>query len=272
MANISQSESAVFPTPQPWNKTVRDRWRELISSSSLPMKWARKTNLAFSTSGPSYSPTIAFVVAQRLILKHWLLVFDEVQLLDVSSATLLADVLSWFWRMGGVIVGTSNKVPDDLYRNGVQRERLEPFVEAMKVRCPVISMRTDRDWRQVRAAAGTERTWYRMGQGTDFERKLVQLCDDEHAAGSGEVWILFAILRGPLYSPVCFTPALEPSARTLRVFGRAVHVPWTVGGICRFTFDELCEEVRDFLAGFKTAEVYADPHSSDCSLWVPRIT
>ena len=51
-----------------------------------------------------------------------LLVFDEVQLLDVSSATLLADVLSWFWRMGGVIVGTSNKVPDDLYKNGVQRE------------------------------------------------------------------------------------------------------------------------------------------------------
>jgi predicted ATPase len=56
---------------------------------------------------------------------NWLLVFDEVQLLDVSSATLLADRLSWSRRMGGVIVGTSNKVPDDLYENGVQRERLE---------------------------------------------------------------------------------------------------------------------------------------------------
>ena len=143
--------------------------------------------MMFSSSGAAYNPTIAFVVAQRLILKHWLLVFDEIQLLDVSSATLLADVLSWFWRMGGVIVGTSNKVPDDLYRNGVQRERLEPFVEAMKVRCPVTSMRTDRDWRQVKAASSTDRTWYTQGQQTDFERKLRALCDDEHASTSGEL-------------------------------------------------------------------------------------
>ncbi|KIP06505.1 hypothetical protein PHLGIDRAFT_24533 [Phlebiopsis gigantea 11061_1 CR5-6] len=201
MSSIPEVDDAVPGVSQPWDKTVRDRWRELITSTSLPMKWARNTNMMFSSSGPAYSPTIAFVVAQRLILKHWLLVFDEIQLLDVSSATLLADVLSWFWRMGGVIVGTSNKVPDDLYRNGVQRERLEPFVEALKVRCLVISMRTDRDWRQVRAASSTGSTWYTQGQQTEFERKLKAL-----------------------------------------VFGRTVYVPWSTGGICRFTFDELCEE------------------------------
>lgn len=65
---------------------------------------------------------------------NWLLVFDEIQLRDVSSATLLTDVLSWFWRMGGVVVSTSNWLPYDLYRNGVQHERLEPFVPALKAR------------------------------------------------------------------------------------------------------------------------------------------
>ena len=44
-------------------------------------------------------------------MNHWLLYFDEIQILDVSSAGLISDVISWFWRMGGVVVATSNKVP-----------------------------------------------------------------------------------------------------------------------------------------------------------------
>lgn len=116
-------------------------------------------------------PTIAFVVAQRLLLRHWLLVFDEVQLLDVSSATLLADVLSWYWRMGGILIGTSNKVPDDLYKNGVQRERLEPFVEALKQRCPVAMLSSGKDWREVRAGQA-ESEWYTLGQEIQFRAKL----------------------------------------------------------------------------------------------------
>lgn len=219
MASRYQAESPLPTTPQPWNKAVRARWRELIASGSLPMKWVRKPSMMFSAWSASYDQTIAFVVAQRLILRHWLLVFDEVQLLDVSSATLLADVLSWFWRMGGVIVGTSNKVPDDLYRNGVQRERLEPFVEAMKVRCPVVVMRTQQDWREVRALSSSSRTWYTIERQADFERKLAELRDSESIAA-----------------------AEQPSARTLTVFGRSVHVPWAKGGICQFSFEELCEE------------------------------
>ena len=156
-------------------------------SGFLPMKWARRPNMLFAAWGSSYSPTIPFVIAQRLILRHWLLVFDEVQLLDVSSATLLADVLSWYWRMGGVIIGTSNKVPDDLYRNGVQRERLEPFVEAMKIRCPVVVMRTQQDWREVRASSGSSRTWYTMEQQTAFDRKVEELYNRDAAPAAGKV-------------------------------------------------------------------------------------
>ena len=129
------------------------------------------SNMSFSLSQSPQDPSIAYVVAQRLILRHWLLVFDEIQLLDVSSATLIADVLSWFWRMGGVIVGSSNKVPDDLYKNGVQRERLEPFVEALKTRCPVVLMRSERDWRAVRGTRG-ERSWYTFAQRREFENAV----------------------------------------------------------------------------------------------------
>ncbi|PCH36109.1 hypothetical protein WOLCODRAFT_81546 [Wolfiporia cocos MD-104 SS10] len=198
-----------------WNKSIRNRWRELLSKGALPIRWLRQADRRLDTS--SNQPTIAFVVAQRLLLRHWLLVFDEIQLLDVSSATLLADVLSWFWRMGGVIVGSSNKVPDDLYKNGVQRERLEPFVEALKARCPVVIIRCERDWRAVRAKAGSVRTWYVYGQEEEFEDKMRKISDNKTDA--------------------------EPRSENLTVFGRAVSVPWSAGGACKkFSFAQLCDE------------------------------
>lgn len=165
---------------KPWNKAIRDQWRELVAKGSLPKKWGRHAYMGLAPSASPLSPqqTIAFAVAQRLILRHWLLVFDEIQLLDVSSATLLADVLSWYWRMGGIIVGTSNKIPDDLYKNGVQRDRLESFVESMKARCPVISLSSEKDWREVRAGAGKHRTWYLYDEKEAFEQTIARLGSD----------------------------------------------------------------------------------------------
>lgn len=160
------------PTFEPstsWNRTIRDSWRHLLQSGSLPTKWPRRSAFSYRTTS---DPTIAFVIAKRLILSHWLLVFDEVQLLDVSSANLLADVLSWFWRMGGVLVGTSNKVPEDLYKNGVQRERLEPFVNSLKARCPVVAMQSEQDWRIMRGGDGQDRYWFKSGQEDMFEAQL----------------------------------------------------------------------------------------------------
>ncbi|KAF9264129.1 hypothetical protein L218DRAFT_863713 [Marasmius fiardii PR-910] len=166
-----------------------------------------------------YNSPVAYAVAKRLILHHWLLVFDEIQLLDVSSASLLADVLSWFWRMGGVVVGTSNKVPEDLYKNGVQRERLEPFVEALKARCPVFDLETkdDVDWRVVRAGKDTFSTWFIEGEEAKFEDAVLSSTDS-----SGKF--------------------LRTRSSQLTVFGRTLVVPWTRGNVCKFSFPELCAE------------------------------
>ncbi|KAI0744112.1 AFG1-like ATPase-domain-containing protein [Daedaleopsis nitida] len=200
-----------------WNKAIREQWRKVLNSGSLPIRWRRMSNMSFSFSQGQLEPSIAYVVAQRLILRHWLLVFDEIQLLDVSSATLLADVLSWYWRMGGIIVGSSNKVPDDLYRNGVQRERLEPFVEALKARCPVVLMRSERDWRAVRGNEG-QRSWYTFAQRHEFEAVLAE------------------IRRG------LQVEAGEASPANVVVFGRSIRVPRAENGMCELTFSELCDE------------------------------
>ncbi|KAF9816748.1 hypothetical protein IEO21_03910 [Rhodonia placenta] len=214
MAATHSTRSVASDSPSlSWNKSIRERWRALLRSGSLPLRWTRQANGRISFGG-TVQPTIAFAVAQRLILRHWLLVFDEVQLLDVSSATLLADVLSWFWRMGGVIVGSSNKVPDDLYKNGVQRERLEPFVEALKARCPVYIMRSEHDWRATRATMTKVKTWYVNGQEREFDTKVRAFADVE----------------------------CSPRSMQVIVFGRSLRVPWAIGSVCKFSFAELCDE------------------------------
>ncbi|EJF65444.1 hypothetical protein DICSQDRAFT_79616 [Dichomitus squalens LYAD-421 SS1] len=213
-----ESPAAAEEPSRPWNKLMRERWRQLLKSGSLPVRWTRKSNMSFSLSRTPLEPSIAYVVAQRLILRHWLLVFDEIQLLDVSSATLLADVLSWFWRMGGIIVGSSNKVPDDLYKNGVQRERLEPFVEALKARCPVVSMRSDRDWRAVRGNEG-KNTWYTFDQQREFEAEIAEVTGNDSQTGLEEA-----------------------SSAEIVVFGRGIRVPWSANGVCQFKFSQLCDE------------------------------
>ncbi|KAH7913256.1 AFG1-like ATPase-domain-containing protein [Hygrophoropsis aurantiaca] len=201
------------PKPSPsWNKHMREHWQDLMKRELLPTKWTRKRNSFSQLPLSGGQPTIAFTIARRLLLRHWLLVFDEIQLLDVSSAGLLADVLSWYWRMGGVVVGTSNKVPDDLYKNGVSRERLEPFVDALKARCPIISLSSTRDWRKIRGSDGELKTWYTSNQEHEFNEKLA------------------AVAQGGAQS------------ETLYVFGRPLYVPWSSNGACKFTFAQLCDE------------------------------
>ncbi|KAF9045872.1 AFG1-like ATPase-domain-containing protein [Rhodocollybia butyracea] len=203
-----------------WEIT-QERMAETTAVSS-PI-WKRQPFAILRTMVPGYGPTtkysdppMSFEIAKRLVRQHWLLVFDEIQLLDVSSATLLADVLSWFWRLGGVVIGTSNKVPQDLYQNGVQRDKLEPFVEALKARCPVVTLESkddaSRDWRVVRAD-GIQGTWFLMNE-PGFDDAVAPLSEEINQGQSVQ----------------------------LSVFGRPLHVPWATTRTCRFSFDQLCAE------------------------------
>lgn len=190
--------------------------------------WKRQSRSLLSNLLPSTqkhaNPSMSYQIAKRLIHRHWFLVFDEIQLLDVSSASLLANVLSWFWRLGGVVVGTSNKLPEDLYKNGVQRDRLEPFVEALKARCPIVTLETstgkddaERDWRIVRAG-GVRGTWFITGEPA-FHEAIVTLAGNQPIQGRSV---------------------------QLSVFGRSLCVPWASERTCRFSFEQLCAEVSPY--------------------------
>lgn len=78
-------------------------------------------------------------------------------------------MLSWYWRLGGVIVTCSNRVPEDLYHHGVQKERLAGFLDALKARCEVVQVDGGRDWRRDIERQDQAR-WFHSTHGHDFER------------------------------------------------------------------------------------------------------
>ena len=54
------------------------------------------------------------------------------------------------FRLGCVIVATSNRIPDDLYKGGFQRDQYAPFIDLLKDRCEVLLLKSnDGDYRQV---------------------------------------------------------------------------------------------------------------------------
>ncbi|SJL16149.1 uncharacterized protein ARMOST_19668 [Armillaria ostoyae] len=155
-----------------WTKSIHNQVCQMlkVDIDRVDSFWH---HLRQPSSSPQYLAPIPYVVALKMLCASYVLLIDEVQLQDVPSALLLSDILIWYWRMGGVVVRTSNRVPEDLYDNGVQRERLGAFGRALRARCEVVNVGDDesKDWRIMRAGAG-RKMWFVNAEKDEFESLL----------------------------------------------------------------------------------------------------
>jgi predicted ATPase len=145
---------------------------------------------------------------------------------DVADALILQRLFTGLWERGAVVIATSNRPPDELYWNGIQRDRFLPFIELIKQRCDVVSMwDSDTDYRLVQKKLGSSPTVYFVGKESrqDFDQ------------------LFYALANGSPAVPTFVTSQ-----------GRQVPVPQAVPrrGLARFSFEDLCQKslgVSDYL-------------------------
>ena len=152
-------------------------------------------------------------IAADIAEKGNVLCFDEFQCTDVADAMILRRLLESLMSHGVVLITTSNRHPDELYVNGIQRESFIPCIHLLKDRLHVINLDSPTDYRKIpRPPSGV------------YHYPL-----DAHAKSHAEKW--FKFLGNPAEE--------EPHPETQHVWGRDIQVPLVSGRACMFTFDEL---------------------------------
>lgn len=169
-------------------------------------------------------PPVAKALAEDLRL----LAFDEMVINNTADAMILSRMFTAMMAEGLTVVATSNRPPDDLYKDGLQREHFLPFIALLKEKLDVLPLNGPTDYRRDRL--GRMDTW------------LVP----NNAANTATLSAAFFRLTD--YPPE--DRANVPS-EDLSVQGRTLHVPKALKGVAVFSFKRLCGEARgaaDYLA------------------------
>jgi cell division protein ZapE len=162
-------------------------------------------------------------VARALADEAWVLCFDEFSVTDIADAMILSRLFSALFANGVVLVATSNLAPDDLYRDGLNRQLFLPFIALLKRHAGVMALDSPTDYRMEKL---NRMPVYLTPLSVDADRLM------------DEAWEV--VTRG------------KPDASdAVAVKGRQVVVPRAAGAAARFSFADLCDAplgARDYLA------------------------
>jgi cell division protein ZapE len=87
------------------------------------------------------------LIAGKFAAEARVICFDEFFVKDITDAMILANLLEALFERGVVLVATSNIVPDELYKDGLQRARFLPAIELLNRHCRVVNVDSGIDYR-----------------------------------------------------------------------------------------------------------------------------
>ena len=79
-----------------------------------------------------------------------LLCLDEMQITDITDAMIVGRLFEMLIKAGVLVVTTSNRVPDDLYKDGLNRQLFLPFIAYLKQNMVIWELAAAKDYRQDR--------------------------------------------------------------------------------------------------------------------------
>ena len=87
------------------------------------------------------------IVADKISKEIQIICFDEFHVSDITDAMLLSGLLEALFKRNVVFVATSNQHPDDLYYDGLQRDRFLPAISLLKKNTKIVNVDSGIDYR-----------------------------------------------------------------------------------------------------------------------------
>ncbi|XP_047309074.1 AFG1-like ATPase [Impatiens glandulifera] len=165
-------------------------------------------------------------VAREISNESILLCLDEFMVTNIGDAYILNRLYKHLFSNGVILVATSNRAPDNLYKGGLNRDIFQPFISTLKERCVV----------------------HEIGSSVDY-RKMTSALQGLYFVGKD--------LSGLLFQK--FEELIDKHAPTMQqievVMGRKLQVPFGANGCAYFRFEDLCDRPRsaaDYFGLFKS--------------------
>ena len=200
---------------------LMDQFFQSVQAAGLPakrlhfhhfMRWTHQRLFALiGTSDPLQT------LAQELRAEASVLCFDELFVSDIGDAMILGGLLQALFANRLVLVATSNQLPQELYANGFNRERLLPAIAAIEQHMQVIRVDGGQDHR-LHPGMVQQRYWLK-GEGSAIAAAFAALAAAELAAGE--------------HGTAC--EHIELGHLHIPVIRRSKHAIW-------FRFHDLCEQ------------------------------
>ena len=150
-------------------------------------------------------------LAQRMAVRYKLICFDEFHVADITDALILHRLLDALFACGVGLVTTSNFKPDDLYPNGLHRDRILPAIALLNAKMEVLN----------------------VDNGTDYRTRTLETLQLYHTPLGAQADAAMTEAFNALAEQQDQDPVLHIEAREIRSLRRA-------GGAVWFSFKELC--------------------------------
>jgi cell division protein ZapE len=181
-------------------------------------------------------------LGRRIARRFRLICFDEFHVADVTDAMILHRLLQSLFDNRVSIVTTSNFHPDDLYPNGLHRDRILPAIELLKAQLEVVD----------------------VDAGIDYRQRTLQQVATYHCPADAEAERALAEAFDGLAEARDEDPVLHIEHRELRARRRA-------GGVVWFDFKTLCGGPRSQNDYLELASRFHTLILSDVPCMPPRL-
>ena len=168
------------------------------------------------------------IVAERLAAETRVICFDEFFVSDITDAMILGTLLEELFKLNVVFVTTSNIVPNDLYKNGLQRARFLPAIALLNQHCDIVN----------------------VDSGVDYRLRTLEQAEIFHFPLDDKAETNLSSYFGQL-APEEGTPNSK-----IEIENRLIDTRMVADGVVWFDFDAICNTARSQLDFIEISKIY----------------